>query len=274
MLPVAVVIPIYKEDLTPYELISLQQCYSVLGNYPILFVCPKRMKIGKFHQSQKSKGQFVFLDDVNFNTITTYNHMLLSVWFYELFINYKYILIYQLDCFVFTDKLMAWVDKGYSYIGAPWVRKDLNIDNNIEFMGVGNGGFSLRNVNDCITVLNSSKKIINLKDCIKRHDSLQKPFKTLRGIKLHYKIDTFNKTYKNTTINEDKVFELAAARFNFFIIPKPEEALSFSFEEQPKKLYEMNNNELPFGCHAWWKYDLQFYKLIFKQYEHIVNEEL
>ena len=38
------------------------------------------------------------------------------------------------------------------------------------------------------------------------------------------------------------------------------EAIKFSFEINPKLLLEMNNNILPFGCHAWWKYDLDFWK--------------
>ena len=30
-------------------------------------------------------------------------------------------LIHQLDAFVFEDKLMDWVKRGFDYIGAPWL---------------------------------------------------------------------------------------------------------------------------------------------------------
>ena len=163
MLPVAIVIPVYKNEMTAYETISLQQCYTVLGNHHIIFVCPKRMELGAFYQSQKSKGQFLFLENKNFESITTYNHMMLSVWFYKLFENYRYILIHQLDSFVFKDELIFWVNKGYSYIGAPWFKGSSSSNEVNELIGVGNGGFSLRKVQDCITVLQSNRKIYSFK---------------------------------------------------------------------------------------------------------------
>jgi hypothetical protein len=36
----------------------------------------------------------------------------LSASFYERFLDTKYILIYQLDAFVFKDELQEWCDKG------------------------------------------------------------------------------------------------------------------------------------------------------------------
>jgi hypothetical protein len=51
----------------------------------------------------------------------TYSQLLMSKEFYELFIEYDYIIIYQLDCFVFKDSLENWLYTGFDYIGAPWV---------------------------------------------------------------------------------------------------------------------------------------------------------
>lgn len=266
ILPVSVVIPIYKEELTTYEIISLQQCYSILWNYPIVFVCPKNMESGKFYQSQKSKGQFVFLDNANFESIITYNHMLLSVWFYELFKAYKYILIYQLDCFVFKDDLMLWVDKGYSYIGAPWFKWNSANGNSDELIGVGNGGFSLRRVQDCIILLKSSKKINSIKILLDRKRESNKMHFWAASLKRYWRSYSFNTVKNDFSINEDKIFSLASMRFQNFKIPLPSEALSFAFEKQPNKLYKINGNQLPFGCHAWERNELNFYKPIFKKY--------
>jgi len=36
--------------------------------------------------------------------------------------------------------------------------------------------------------------------------------------------------------------------------------VSFSFEVGPKHCFEKNNQTLPFGCHAWAKYDREFWK--------------
>ena len=38
---------------------------------------------------------------------------------------------------------------------------------------------------------------------------------------------------------------------------KPEEAIAFSFELSPSYLYKLNGNYLPFGCHAWYKYEYE-----------------
>ena len=139
-------------------------------------------------------------------------------------------------------------------------------------MGVGNGGFSLRNINDCIAVLKSSKKIFGLKQCISQSKPKKKPLNFLRGIKQYIKIDTFKTIHTNTIVNEDKIFSLAGKRFKFFNIPMPRESIPFSFEMQPKKLYRLNNNQLPFGCHAWWKYDLNFYIPFFETYGYKIKQ--
>lgn len=269
---VSIIIPVYRENLSVFELISLRQCFSILGAYKIQIVCPKRMEFGVFHMSQKDRATFVFLDDINFEVIASYNHMLLSVWFYELFINYKYILIYQLDCFVFKDDLIFWVERGFSYIGAPWFKNSIAcISNEFEFEGVGNGGFSLRNVKDCIKVLKSNKKIKSLKDCIFIGDS-KFGIKTLvLGVNRYFKKYSFKYIKEDKTINEDKVFSHAGKRFKFFKIPCAQVASRFAFEEHPDFLYRKNDRELPFGCHAWFKYDLEFYKPFLKEYNYFID---
>jgi hypothetical protein len=46
----------------------------------------------------------------------------------------------------------------------------------------------------------------------------------------------------------------------FFRRPKAKEALHFAFEMEPRKAYKMTNHKLPFGVHAWEKYDAEFWK--------------
>jgi len=40
----------------------------------------------------------------------------------------------------------------------------------------------------------------------------------------------------------------------------PSLALSFSFQVNPRLLYEVNSRRLPFGCHGGFKYDLAFWE--------------
>ena len=71
---------------------------------------------------------------------------MLSSEFYRRFSKFEYILIYQLDAFVFKDQLNYWCKKGYDYIGAPWFEGFHLTKTGVNIIGVGNGGFSLRRV--------------------------------------------------------------------------------------------------------------------------------
>ena len=43
-------------------------------------------------------------------------------------------------------------------------------------------------------------------------------------------------------------------------VPSVAEALKFAFEILPRHCYELNHHELPFGCHAWERYDKSFWE--------------
>ena len=60
-------------------------------------------------------------DPAYFTSIQGYNRLLLSTEFYQRFLGSAYLLICQLDVFVFRDELAGWVARGYDYVGAPWV---------------------------------------------------------------------------------------------------------------------------------------------------------
>ncbi|MCK5681152.1 hypothetical protein KAI46_10130 [bacterium] len=50
-----------------------------------------------------------------------YNKLLVFPGFWDAFPSFEYMLIAQLDAFVFRDNLDEWCRKGYAYIGAPWL---------------------------------------------------------------------------------------------------------------------------------------------------------
>lgn len=60
--------------------------------------------------------------------------------------------------------------------------------------------------------------------------------------------------------NEDVFWSKAVPkRVSWFKVAPPKVALEFSIERRPKDLFEMNNFQLPFGCHAWEKYEPEFW---------------
>jgi hypothetical protein len=88
--------------------------------------------------------QLIHKDVDNLNR-GTYSALLKMPQFYEQFINWSHVLIYQTDALMFRKIPDFYFN--YDYIGAPWIEK-----NHWTKYNAGNGGFSLRNVKSCIKI--------------------------------------------------------------------------------------------------------------------------
>lgn len=224
---VAVVIPVYKEELNDLEKISLAQARKILGKYPFVFVAPE----GKIFSYFESGDIVVQFPPQFFQSTKTYSYLLMTPQFYEAFKAFDYILIYQLDAFVFYDALEKFCSLGYDYIGAPWPR--MFIESRTKMVSrVGNGGFSLRNVQAHIKLLNE-------------HSALAK---SLMGM---LEDNFFSHCGKRT----DCAFHVAPINV----------AYKFSAEFHPERVVKKNGGHLPFGCHAWHYKNPNFYAKIFSQ---------
>ncbi len=224
---VAIVIPIYRTQLNPEEILSLTQCLKVLSKYPIRFVGPKSLSI-EFLKPWIEQVEIIRFEDKYFKSPKTYNKLLTSPIFYDAFVNFEYILIHQLDAYVFEDQLLEWCATGYDYIGAPKLRKH-HLSNTYSCQPVLlNGGLSLRKV---------------------------KPI--LRYIKIYQLF------FREWLANEDAMFSFAQRRvypFRFLLkLPTWQEALSFAIEQNPETSMRLLG-KLPFGCHAWERYNPKFWK--------------
>jgi len=261
---VCIVIPIYKAEIDPYEQIALQQCFKVLGNYQIFFAVPQHLE--KFFKENEycASGQAsykVFKNEF-FTDIPAYNRLLKSTVFYTAFLDFDYLLIYQLDAFVFKDELLQWCDQHYDSIGAPLFGGHDFANPDSPLVGQGNGGFCLRNIKACYQVVTTLRKLNYQKEYT---DTNRSPLRnTYRYIK-HHLVYNYSLYPFQPIINEDLFWaEVIPAKFPSFKVPSPLQAIGFSFEVNPAVLYEMNHRELPFGCHAWQRYDLEFWKPHFK----------
>ena len=65
----------------------------------------------------------------------------------------------------------------------------------------------------------------------------------------------------NVRSNEDYFWSDEARRFDAGFCVAPFEAgLAFGFEAAPRLCLEFNDGRLPFGCHAWPRYDRKFWE--------------
>jgi hypothetical protein len=224
---VAIVIPLYKSQLNLGEELSLLQCIKVLGKHPIRFVAPESLDLS-FLSTWIDDIQSIRFNDDYFKSPKTYNKLLTSQEFYQAFLNVEYILIYQLDAYVFEDRLLEWCGKGYDYVGAPKLRKHHVASQPSCQPVLMNGGISLRKV---------------------------KPI--LRYIRLYQLF------FNAWLANEDAMFSFAQRRvypFRFLLkLPSWKEAMSFAIEQNPETCYKILG-KLPFGCHAWERYQPRFWK--------------
>ena len=164
----AVVIPIFKNKLDPDEILSLRQCLKILASHPVIFASPESLSLSYYKKICQEYHTDFLVETFHrsyFSSIQAYNKLMLSVPFYRRFQSYDYILIYQLDSYVFTNQLDYWCNKGFDFIGAPWFEGRSQSNENSNFMRyAGNGGFSLRRVQAAIQVLETKFKYVKKKE--------------------------------------------------------------------------------------------------------------
>lgn len=264
---VNIVIPVYKEYITNEERISLLQCIKILSIHPITLVSQKSLNLDVYF-NEYTDFKVEYFDSSFFQDIQSYNKLLLSFEFYNRFKCYSYILIYQLDAYIFNDKLEQWCKQGYDYIGAPWF-VNFKPKNASYFLGnVGNGGFSLRRTKGFIRILSYKGPIYKpgkIKNEINFRGSknIIKSWMYYLAQSLGYK-NTISYLIKKNEINEDAFWSSTFCKSWIKLNIAPAEiALKFSFEKNPRYLFELNKKELPLGCHAWKKYE---YQEFWKQY--------
>lgn len=254
-----VVIPIYKRNLNDDERMSLIQCFKILKKHTVCLVCPSELKMDLYEDIAEEHSVRLTIErfpETFFEGIVGYNELMMTLCFYSRFQKYEYILIYQLDAWVFRDELDEWCQKGYDYIGAPWFKNYGTHEDGYNLCAVGNGGFSLRKVKYFVDLLSyrgplKSCKTLNLKPSLKNI-----LYKILYSVGYQNNVKYYR---RDPTLFEDVFFSLFLSNTRFQPkVPDVETASLFSFEKSPSFLFS-NTNKLPFGCHGWKKYEYDIF---------------
>lgn len=272
---IVVIIPVYKavENLKDYEKISIHNTVKVLGaNYSIYLIHPETFDINQyldfFNYSFKNKSfhSKYFKDQIGYNTLCLSKH------FYESWTDYSHMMIIQSDAYIFRDEIKSYIQ--FDYIGAPWIKSPIRIDTPINTYPVGNGGFSLRNISSVIKIFSSNKKLMGydtlrrtifMHHAKKQNEKKLSPFQKLNylmeSIYIYFFLNSFKKVYNLNYFFEDVLLGImAGAKFKNFKVAPFEEAVKFAFECEPSKLYNITNQTLPMGCHAFNCHETDFWK--------------
>jgi len=256
-----IVIPLHKKIPSDSEVVSLQRVLTVLPKYDFSIACPKSLDIAGYLNYFERADLRVLVErfeDSYFQSEEGYNHLMLTTEFYSRFDAWKYIIIYQLDCFIFKDEIKKWVTADYDYVGAPWFNHEQPLNfykslvyskwkiiellkrsidfNKGEKIYVGNGGLSLRKVEKFKNIL----KVLKL--VFKRH---------LRG-----------------HIHEDYIWSILVTKyFSDFKVPSAATASRFALEEIKEPINLDSLESLPMACHAWERYYPELWKSLVMKFD-------
>jgi hypothetical protein len=181
-----------------------------------VIACPEDLDMGEYGSGVVARR---FAPEY-FRSVSGYNRLMVSADFYRAFEEFEFVLVHQLDAFVFSDQLLDWCGRGHDYVGAPWIDVGWIDYQNPPPTLVGNGGFSLRKI------------------------------ETMLGV-----CERFARRIAAWKGNEDGFWSyFASTNWPGYRLPSTEEALSFAFDRSPAKCFELTGGKLPFGCHAWPSY--------------------
>ena len=248
---VAVCIPTHKSELSADEQISVRHLEHYLGDYDKFLVIPDNLDVSV------PGCRPIRFDPAYFTSVQAYSRLCLSEEFYRAFEGYRYILCYQLDCLVFSDRLSEWCAKGYDYMGAPWFKRPAL---GWTYEGpelAGNGGLSLRHVADSLEAIRRSNQF-GITDILAAVTRVRRSPQLLSDLKRALKLK--RDSAASFRYAEDIWWAMQASNYlpSFRIAPV-EVAVGFSFETDPRYCFERNGRRLPFGCHAWARYDKEFW---------------
>jgi len=254
---VIVIIPIYKSTMTSHEKISFDRIIKVFKSRLINLAAPFYLK--EFSESLVKNYKNVtvsFFDDKYFRNIRGYNRLLMSVGFYKNYSNYQFILICQLDVYVFKDDIEYWINKKMDHIGAPIFKGYSKPTEEFKHLG-NNGGFCLRNVESCLNILSKNSFRYFRVSTLMKVETIWywRLYRIIRdGLVYNYKI-----SFLKPIINEDIFWSIIVPlEFDFFKSCSPEEAKYFAYDANPKLLFEKSEGIFPMAIHAWWRYDQDF----------------
>jgi Protein of unknown function (DUF5672) len=269
---VAILIPMSsRTELTEEEKISMRQLLHHLPSYDKFMLVPEGLELSF------NGFQTMWFPRKYFGSAGAHGKMLGTRDFYRKFLDYEFVFFFHLDSLAFSDQLEKWCSAGVDYIGPPWIRCEDSPW--VDRPRVGNGGFTLLRVESAIKAITNrylakpSSFWFDLftnstpRSMVGTMEWIEKMFPWFWPVKrLLQEWREMEDPAGHNRNNDIFWSDLAPHYLPGFKVATLEQGLEFAFEVSPKTCFEMNGRRMPFGCHAWAKYDRSFWE------PHIVPE--
>jgi hypothetical protein len=233
---VVVVTPVSRSETRETDILMWKQSQRVLARYPRMILAPRGLDVGE-HAKAGDADEVRTLDSEWFESIHAFNALMLSTEFLDAFAEFAFILIHELDAFVFRNDLPRWLVAGYDYVGAPfWA--DYGLRKEAGLVGVGNGGLSLRNTRAARSVLEAGDRVLSSHPLrVRLHLGARgRAARYLRGARTCAASDVFWGSWGTSSLAP-------------FAVAPTDEAARFAFETGLEYLQPRYQASPPFGCH-------------------------
>jgi hypothetical protein len=196
-------------------------------------------------------------------SLEAYNRMMMSPLVFNALDGYTHMILHEPDAIVLRDEIDHWCNQPFDYIGAPWFEGLGLAAPNAPIYGVGNSGFSLHRLSTSRRVTASWRRWYPYSTVAK--DLIQglrgNPKRLRRGLIGLGSGGLLRGAHKLYDWYCDIFWSVAVPKLDkSFRIPPPEIAIQFAWEVFPSRCMTMCRGRLPFGIHAWAKYDYEFLK--------------
>lgn len=243
----ALVLPIYRQRLDSGRLHAVDRAVAVLRHGDWHFVGPQSLDT-EFYE-QRYGVPVVRYADSCFESVHSFNNLLLSDAFYASFERYDFMLLVHDDAYVLRDDLPVWLSSPYDYVGAPWPN---GIDVNSKMprrariqrrplkVYVGNGGFSLRRIRTCRALLEE--------------------------------FPDEAAWFRKTSSNEDVFFSALGQMSRRFVLPSLRVAAGFAWETEIAWLHDLCEGQIPMAAHGHLGSERDFFRRVIQPRETPVSD--
>lgn len=258
-----ILIPVHKQLPTDLEVVSLRQCGRCLARKALALLAPAGLDLSSY-QGFFPSARVIRVEAKWMNSVRSYNRMMINPMVYRILSHHSHILVHEPDAMVLRDELDFWCEQPYDYIGAPWFEGYVNAKPNAPLLGAGNFGFSLHRPAAMLKILRERQRWYGRAELRRDLSRIlhagegERLIRVLRGVGKAGTLRGASEIYEE---NCDVFWcQLVPKLVRNFRVAPAEVAAKFSWEAVPSRCYALCNGKLPFGLHAWARYDFGFLK--------------